>query len=267
MRLALSHSPLRAFAAALCLGLPATTLAADPQFFFAAGPEQYRWSEYDTAGNRLLQESGLRYRFAFRYEKEWRGLVFGGGAEQYTGTVDYDGQTQGGTKATTDVEYRGFRGEGRLGYLWGGPELSLGLLGMYGAEFWSRQLQDGRTASGQRVLGYTERYGMSYVTLGPALQTHGAAWSSRIHAAVRKPLSVAETVDDFAAVLKPKPKPGMFFTWENRWRIGERWHVGVTAYAETLHFAASDPAASTLGAVVQPESRARTAGVRFETAF
>jgi hypothetical protein len=233
-----------------------------------AGPEKYKWSEYGSRGEKLLQESGTLYRITGRYEDQSRqGWLYGGGAQVYFGTVDYDGQTQSGTPARTEVDYSGFRLEGRGGYLWTPGNHGLGVLGMLGFDTWSRSLKDGQTTTGQAVYGYDEYYYMTYVIAGPVYQYRGPRWFTRLHVAAKRPLSVTEDVPDFDVTLHPKPTTTLFASWENRWAVSSRVSVGAGLYYETLKFNASDPESSSIGQVYQPESKSSTAGLRVQVAF
>jgi hypothetical protein len=233
-----------------------------------AGAEDFEWTEHGSNGNRLLKESGTRYRIAGRYEKEHpKGWLYGAGAQVYFGTVDYDGQTQSGTPAKTKIDYSGLRAEGRGGYVWNFGGNGIGGLGMLGFDTWDRHIQDGQTSSGQAVYGYDEFYFMTYLIVGPVYQYTGATWHTRLHAAAKRPLFVSEDVPDFDVTLYPKPTTTLFVSWENRWKVSPRVSVGAGLYYETLKFNASDVEQSSIGQVYQPESKSSTKGLRVQVGF
>ena len=102
------------------LGLPAVAQATDaPQASVQFGVQSFRWREFGDTGERLLQEKGARFSIGAAFDnfrREDSGVLYGINGKIYLGSVDYDGQTQSGTPATSDVAYVGLNIEAQGGY-------------------------------------------------------------------------------------------------------------------------------------------------------
>jgi hypothetical protein len=144
-------------------GTGGTAQAAETEVYFKYG--DFTWKEFDGT-NRLLRESGALMGPGFSYFRETPDhLTVNPKAELFVGDVDYDGQVQSGEAAKTTVTYVGVTLQGDLGRRFGESAYVEPFLGI-GYRFWLRQIQDGRTASGQTAVGYTERWTSIYARLG-----------------------------------------------------------------------------------------------------
>ncbi|MFB6260199.1 MAG: hypothetical protein ABEJ96_04985, partial [Thiohalorhabdaceae bacterium] len=156
------------------------------------------------------------------------GPVYALEARGYVGEVNYDGETQTGTPLKTEVAYLGGLGEARVGYRFVADWANYGFDTMagLGGEYWSRDIQDGSTASGQSV-------------------------------------SVDEELDTFNAELSPDPNPSFYASYEvSRATAGGR-QAGVTLYYDSYRFDQSPVASSSIGPILQPESDMDVIGLRF----
>ena len=96
------------------IGAPATfadEAASKPSFVLNAGVESFRWKEF-SGGQRLLSETGPRLTVGIMLDHLLQGdqtNPYSAEARVYLGVVDYDGQTQDGVPAQTDVDYFGVR--------------------------------------------------------------------------------------------------------------------------------------------------------------
>ena len=148
------------FAILLCVsGLPTVVQATErPEASVQFGLQNFSWSEFDYTGAKLLKENGPRFAIGAaldNFQHAGSGVLYGVNVKIYLGVVDYDGQTQSGVSAQTDVDYFGVNAEVMGGLrLTGG--LHVDLLGGLGVDTWTRELQDGVTANGTVALGYRE---------------------------------------------------------------------------------------------------------------
>jgi hypothetical protein len=115
-----------------------------------------------------LKESGFLFGPGYTYWTELESHVtLKPTVELFFGTVDYDGQTQTGIPATTDVDYFGFKAEGDIGRRLSFPEgLYIEPFGGLGIRFWYRDINDGTTNTGSPTLGYTEEWFVFNARLG-----------------------------------------------------------------------------------------------------
>jgi hypothetical protein len=217
--------------------------------------EYFTWREYD-GGRRLLEETGPRQVLGVDRVFNREDITFAPSFEFMFGTVDYDGHTQDGTPATTDVEYRGFTLAGDGGKIFrfssGGtlePHLSLAW------ESWRRDIKSSGIA-----IGYVEKWD-SFLARGGLrgeIPLGGSDSAVRLHAdgGVEWPFATNNAVN-FPGVsgevtVHPKGQP---------WPYGE---VGisilrgsVTAAYHGMRFDPSNPVdiGGGLG-LLQPESQA-----------
>jgi hypothetical protein len=248
--------------------LTATSTWADGKFDVGVGFEQFRWREYDSAGTQLLEEKGPRFVMHGHYE-DWQpgGAVFGGQADLYFGSVDYDGQTQSGTPVQTDTDYSGVRLEGGGGYLWPVGNHGIGIIGSVGFDSWIRSLQDSRTSTGTFVYGYDEDWYTFYARLAAAWNYRDSVWQHRLRAGLKYPFYTENRVPDFGVTLEPKAGTSYFINWETHWTISPTVALGVALYHEYTRYKESDPEPSYVGLVYQPESRQWVSGARFQMSF
>jgi len=227
--------------------------------------ESFTWKEYD-GSSQILKESGPLYGLgvssAFNPMSQ---LKVRGKAEILGGQIDYEGQTQAGAPANTNVNHVAVKVEGTAG--WQFPvekditvEPFLGL----GYRWWIRDLNDSDTA-----LGYVEKWRSLYTKAG-----------------VRGDYSVSKDLSAFAEVgaklpvynsmtvelskfglsdidLKPGKKASAFAT------VGVRYSLfTASVFYEGMRFSKS-PMKDIGGglAVFQPESKANIYGLNVGIAF
>ncbi len=132
----------------------------------------FYWDEHYNS-EKLLEETGSTFGIGVAYKgiagqrstADGYRLTYGGRLSSNFGQVDYDGQTQSGTPAQTDVDYSGMTLEGHLGWLcktsknWLFIEPNLGLA----FSTWSRDLQSTDTATGYKE-NWTNIYGRTGLT-------------------------------------------------------------------------------------------------------
>lgn len=163
----------------LLLMLFFSPMAMATQVELGGGVEYYQWEEFADNGDSLLTETGPRYfievKGTNRVENRWWQDF---SCRLYSGTVNYDGQTMGGTPITSDTDYSGVRAEVGFNYLTrnrseqhsGDWLVRFGL----GIDSWRRGIQSTTTSGGIPVSGYSERYLVSYATV--AGQYLGSGW-------------------------------------------------------------------------------------------
>lgn len=209
------------------------------QVELGGGIELFQWEEFDDGGDKLLTESGPRYfvevKGTNRVERRWWQDF---SCRLYSGTVNYDGQTMGGTPITTDTDYNGLRAEIGFNYLTlrSKSELTDGdWLVRFGVGFdsWRRGLQDTTTSGGTPVSGYSENYLVSYATV--AAQYLGAGWRGGV--GVMAPYYVTEEVSAYSGVkLHPAGKLSLLANLE--FYLAAQWSL-VFEY-DSYRFAKSD---------------------------
>lgn len=243
------------------------------------GVEHFRWSEY-YGGQRLLRETGERltvgiaidYLMDKNQKKSYAAEIRG-----YAGTVDYDGQTQSGIPARTDVDYSGIIGEIMWAKRISGSPRTSALFGL-GLDTWTRDIKNGVAADGSPVLGYEEDYLILYGKLGPGILLGSGATRSFLQFGIKYPLYTKETAHlaaigfDSDVDLKPGRQITGFAKWQMKW-VGEsnKAHLGASIYYDSYRFNTSGTSLVTAGGipflVVQPESRMDVLGARLEFYF
>lgn len=243
------------------------------------GVEYFRWSE-QYAGRRLLRETGplLAVGVSVDHLMETnRDTSYAAEVRGYTGTVDYDGQTQGGVPVQTDVDYTGISGE----IVWANrlprSASASALLGL-GFDTWKRDIKNGVAADGSTALGYQEDYLILYGKLGPGFRFGSGATRSYLQFGLKYPLYTKEKVH-LAAVgfdsdvdLKPGKQMSGFAKWRMKWGSEtNKARLGASFYYESFRFNASGTNVVTIGGtpllVFQPESRMDVLGARLEYFF
>lgn len=248
-------------------------------FSVNVGLESFRWEEF-SSGQRLLSETGPRLTAGVMLDYLLHGdLVNPYSAEVrgYMGFIDYDGQTQAGVSAKTDVDYFGVSGE-----IMGGVRLAgvsrVDLLGGLGVDTWSRDIQDGAAANGSPAYGYREDYFILYGKLGPGFRFVNGATRSYLQFGIKYPFYAYEQVYlttvgyDSDVELEPGRKISGYATWRMSWGTeGEKSRFGASIYYDSFRFSASGSKLVTGGgslySVHQPESRMDVLGARLEYYF
>jgi hypothetical protein len=254
-------------------------LASRPSFAVNAGVENFRWEEF-SGGRRLLSETGPRLVVGFTLDRLLQGNQtnpYSAEARAYLGVVDYDGQTQSGVSAKTDVDYFGVSAEAMGGLrLVGSPRMDL--LGGVGMDTWTRDIQDGVTANGSTALGYREDYFILYGKLGPGFLFQSETSRSYLQFGLKYPFYTYERAYltsigfDSDVELAPGKQLSGYVKWQMNWgRQADKPRFGVSFYYDSYRFSASASktvsAGSALYSVHQPESRMDVLGARFEYYF
>jgi hypothetical protein len=239
-----------------------------PRVGIHLGVEEFRWSESDSNGDKLLDEKGPRYSAAFTLDnflKQAEGPIYAVAARGYAGTVDYDGETNAGVEVKTEVNYQGGAAEARVGYRFLMPwaDYSIDLLAGLGGEYWSRDIEDAYDANGNRARGYTEEYTVTYTKAGVGFaDLTYREWYGRLETGMRYPMNVDERIDDLDADLSPDGSVSFYAAYEVSKATGFG-QLGLTFYYEGYRFDESPVASSNIGLVRQPESKMDVFGIRF----
>ena len=264
------------------LGAPAAyadEAASKPSFTMNVGVESFRWEEF-SGGQRLLSETGPRLVVGFTLDRLLQGNQtnpYSAEARAYLGVVDYDGQTQSGVSAKTDVNYFGVSAEAMGGLRLVGSA-RMDLLGGVGVDTWTRDLQDGVTANGSVAHGYQEDYFILYGKLGPGFLFRSEARRAYLQFGLKYPLYTYERVYlssigyDSDVELEPGKKISGFAKWRMSWgKETDRSRFAASIYYDSFRFSASKSktvsAAGVLYSVYQPESRMDVLGARLEYYF
>jgi len=229
--------------------------------------ESFTWKEYD-GSSQILKESGPLYGLgvssAFTPISQ---LKVRGKAEILGGQIDYEGQTQAGAPASTNVNHVAVRAEGTVG--WQFPvdsgfaiEPSLGL----GYRWWIRDINDSDTA-----LGYVERWRSLYARAGVRGDYNyniSKGFTVFAEAGAKLPVynSMTAELSKFGLSdidLKPGKKASAFAT------VGVRYSVfTASVFYEGMRFSKSPAVDISSGLVAfQPESKADTYGINIGVAF
>ncbi|MDO8706048.1 MAG: hypothetical protein Q7J84_13990 [Sulfuricaulis sp.] len=261
------------------IAAPAVFADETASFAVNAGVESFRWEEF-SGGQRLLSETGPRLTVGFMLDHLLQGdqtNPYSAEARIYLGVVDYDGQTQAGVSARTDVDYFGVNAEVMGGLRLAGS-LPMDLLGGLGMDTWTRELQDGVTANGTVALGYREDYLILYGKLGPGFLFQSETRRAYLQFGLKYPLFtyerayLADIGYDSDVELAPGKRLSGYAKWQMNWgREANKPRFGVSFYYDSFRFSASASktvsAAGALYSVHQPESRMDVLGARFEYYF
>lgn len=221
--------------------------------------QSFTWTEF-MGGSQLLEESGTRYGVGFSSKS-----VMANAAttkfkiEMFTGSVDYDGQTQAGSPLKTETDYLGIKLEGDFGKKIMQSEMSsfepfAGL----GFKWWSRELQG--------TGGYEEIWTSLYGRLGiRGDRTFSGQTKLFGEIGISIPFYNRNEVDLSAYglgefTLEPKSQAGGFA------EIGFKLdRAKISVFYEGMRFAESDP--DSTGTLIQPESEEDIFGINFGAAF
>ncbi len=267
---------------ALCM-VAAPAMSADeptskPSFAVSAGLESFRWEEF-SGGQRLLTETGPRLVVGLTLDHLLQGNQtnpYSAEARVYLGVIDYDGQTQSGASAKTDVDYFGVSAEVMGGLRLAGSRMDL--LGGLGVDTWTRDIQDGTTANGSVARGYREDYFILYGKLGPGFLFQNETRRSYLQFGLKYPLYTYERAYltsigfDSDVELAPGKQLSGYAKWQMNWeRETDKPRFGLSFYYDSFRFSASASktvsAGSALYSVHQPESRMDVLGARLEYYF
>jgi len=242
-------------------------------FRVSAGSESFVWQEYDTSGNTLLEESGLRHFISFDadswVDSQWQS-DFGG--RVYSSTVDYDGQTQSGTPVSSNTDYDGLQLEAGFSYYPGRRHASAGAQGRsgirmsVGADYWRRNIQDSQLPNGTPVNGYVERYTTTYGRIA-IHYGGGGPWSFNV--GVKYPFAVTETVGLKAlglpsdGTLHPQGRFSLYA--DLALQLSRAW--GAQVYYDGYRFAKSDPETVGTTIIEQPEIHEEVFGAKLRFTF
>ncbi len=220
------------------------------------GTEQFGWSEYSSAGAKLLSESGYRSFMGFYYLQDGAdGALLAYHGKLYGGDVNYDGQTQSGTQLTTTTRYAGMLNEANLHYrLKNKPESNYywDIVGGVGLDFWTRDLRG--------TGGYVEEYLIGYIRAG--LDFSAVKYGFQGSAGAKYPVSTWEQANLKAkgmADSDPVLEPGKNITYYASlgYRFDGAWSVSL-GY-DGYRFSQSPRAPITINGVPytvrQPDSR------------
>lgn len=233
-----------------------------------AGVESFRWEEFEEGGRSLLDETGTRnfvgVKGSGKLDGDWL-VDFGG--RFYSGTVDYDGETQPVVyPITTHTDYFGLLMELGFSYPVGPVEYAADsawrLRLVLGLDQWRRSLQDTSLPTGQIVEGYDERYFSSYARGGIHFRRKGGF---DIGVGAKIPFYTREKIDlgNTTLILYPKGQWSLFASVDIP--INRQWGIEV-AY-DTYRFGRSDSVRVDSYTVWQPESHQDTLSVAFHYRF
>ena len=254
------------------IDIPQVTDASQVSIQF--GLQDFRWREFRDTGERLLQETGVRFSIGAAYDnfrREGDGVLYSVNGAIYLGRVNYDGQTQLGEPATTDVDYYGLNIEALGGYRFG-RRIGLDVFGGLGLDHWLRSLNDGRTASGTVASGYDEFYTILYGKAGLGFFQQLDGWRYMLQGGVKLPLITSQYVDLGSGVtLHPGIEPSAFANLQFDFGSGRHDRFGFALYYDSYRFSESDPELLTDGSstwvVVQPRSNMDVYGLRLSYYF
>lgn len=228
------------------------------QVTVAFAPEYFYWQE-NINGAKVLDESGPRYGLELSYKQDQtKGWLMAARLKAYYGSVDYNGQTQGGTSVKTTTDYYGGLGEIRGGYRWGwGPE-NLDLMGGIGLEDWERVLNGPG--------GYSENWMPLYFKAGVEISPKALGWIATL--GLKVPIYTVQRVDmssvGFGSVtLHPGSLPSGY--GEAGYQFTK--NISLVAYVDSYWFAQSGTSASGGLLFYQPESFTYQVGVRLGWTF
>lgn len=248
--------------------------AEKPQASIQLSAQSFTWKEFDSAGRQLLEERGPRFFVGATFDNSRRqgpGMLYSVNGKIYLGNVDYDGQTQSGIPATTDVNYFGLNIEAQGGYRFG-RRIGADVFGGLGIDNWRRSIADGRTASGTTVFGYDEDYMILYGKAGVGFFHLLNGWSYAFQGGVKLPLVTYEYVNLGSGVyLEPGPRASAFANIQFDFGSRRNNRFGVALYYDSYRFSESDPELLIDGGsaflVVQPRSHMDVYGVRVNYYF
>lgn len=248
--------------------------AEKPQVSIQLSVQSFNWREFDNTGARLLEEKGPRFVVGAAFDNFGRmgpGMLYSVNGKIYLGSVDYDGQTQSGIPAVTDVNYFGVNIEAQGGYRFG-RRIGVDVFGGLGIDDWVRSIADGTTPSGTAVLGYDEYYAILYGKAGVGFFQLLNGWRYALQGGIKMPLYANEYVNlGDGVTLEPGLRASAFANLQFDFGSGRNNRYGIAVYYDSYRFSESDPELLTDGGsaflVVQPRSQMNVFGVRMHYYF
>lgn len=248
-----------------------------PRIF--VGGELFLWEEFNDSGKRLLRESGKRLTLGAvktNLDRRDAGPVYEVQLRNYFGDLLYDGQTQSGQPLETDVEYRGNQLKIALGgrFSAGGRMFidTIDLIGGLGVEHWTRDIEDGVTATGVRAVGIKEDYHVLFQEFGIGAARMRGKTMSYWRVGARKPLETREGVAIFDGPVSLAPGREWSMVVQGRFApLFTRPDDTLAIYYESFRFSKSPTVATSIGGtpvqVLQPRSAMDILGVQLEIQF
>ena len=219
--------------------------------------QYFQWREYQDSGAPFLEESGFRLAMGFDEQNFTRrvlpGLVYRGSVKGFIGRVGYHGGTNGGTSASTSVNYAGGKLDGFLGNRYGYIDGRYGLDAGVGGSLdgWFRQLLDTTDSAGNPAQGYYEIYVVASAKAGIGLSFRNGDQRGYAQVGVKMPVVTRERVSLNGADLTPGRRPSLYARFElTNVFPAVRNGISLAASLETFRFAASN----TVSGVQQPKS-------------
>ncbi len=267
----------------LLLGaMPSAYSAENATFSMSGGVEKFNWSEFDSSGRELLEESGLRYTFGGNFDNLRRldsGGIFSLGGKFYAGAVDYDGETQlTAIPVQSTTSYFGAQFDALGGYRFARHLHGLDVVGGAGLDFWLRSIDDTYVPGLGQVYGGDEDYYAFFAKLGLGYFHEMGKARHYMQAGIKYPFFVYEYayssgLDDLT--LKPKGRPSLFVKYQIEFGSAIRNRFGLTVYYDSYRFDQSDEVVTTVisGGVLrrylvwQPESHQNTLGIQLAYYF
>lgn len=244
---------MRRWLLALCLTLAPFARAAE----IGMQALQWRWTEEDDDGRRLLEEEGPLLGLRLQGGRVVGPAGIAGRLDAFAGEVDYDGRTQLGEPVRTTTEYYGLQAEVDAERARGPALIPFAGLGARG---WWRRIDNTSRFSE----GYDEAWLTAYARLGLRAEAVGsgnargyvsAAAIAPFYNRVRYGLSFGDGRDD--VTVSPGRDVGMDL------EAGVAWpRTRVALLYRVLPFKRSDAESVAPYEVYQPESRGTVLGVQ-----
>ncbi|EDP75148.1 hypothetical protein [Hydrogenivirga sp. 128-5-R1-1] len=213
-------------------------------------PKYFLWEEFDSSGNKLLDETGLILGLGLRGDAGF----FTGEAELYGGTVRYDGQTQAGDPVETDTNYLGVSAAGGV---WGEAGSTVRLRGelLYRSELWVRDIE-----STSKAVGYSETWFFDSIDLGLRLSSGGTYAYGKYRYMFRD----ARMQASLTGVPELSPKKGQAYELGAGLKGSS---YGIELSYSYVKFRRSEPKPYGSGYVLQPESVRQIISLKFISLF
>lgn len=239
--------------------IPAPAIAAGETAVYLK-VENFLWKEYRDSGAQILEESGplLGLGLSGKWDVD-QSMGARCLAEIFGGSVNYDGQTQGGTPAKTDTDYLGVKVEGDVGpkFMVAGQASFEPFVGI-GYKWWKRSIKSTAAATGG-----DEIWSSIYARLGGRVEL---PFSEKMQvfaeAGMIMPVYNKNKVDLLDVTLEPGNAVSAFG------EVGLKWlQLKASVFYEGMRFDKSDLVTKSGVIIWQPESKADIYGVKLGMAF